>query len=179
MDHPAEQLQTTLLEVARRQRSRLYGKYSGIVTDNVDPDNQGRIQATVPTVFDAAHAPWAKPSVPFAPSGAGMLMLPEIGSNVWIEFENGDQDYPIWSGCYWPQNQAPSLSSASVKVLFTKAGNKITLDDTDGSESIILEDKSGNKITMNQQGIELKKGSMSVKLTDSQVSINDGALTVS
>lgn len=179
MDHPTEQLQSAVRDLARWQASRHYGKYRGIVTDNVDPDNQGRIKATVPALFDDAATGWAMPSVPFAPQSAGMLMLPEIGSNVWIEFENGDTSYPIWTGCWWPQNNAPSIASADVKVLFTKAGHKITLDDTSGSEKIVLQDKSGNTITMDQQGIELKKGSMSVKLTDSQVSINDGALTVS
>jgi hypothetical protein len=66
-----------------------------------------------------------------------------------------------------------------VKILETKAGNKITLDDTDGSETVEITDKNGATITLNQQGVEIKKGGMKVQLTDSQVSINDGALTVS
>ena len=166
----------TSLERDRQQR--FYGKYRGIVTDNNDPEQQGRIRARVPELLGNDELGWAMPSVPFAPPSHGMLALPEIDSNVWVEFEAGDPSRPIWTGCWWPAGQAPSISSPAVKIFETAQGNRITWDDTSGSEAITIQDKSGATITLNQQGIELKKGGMNIKVTDSEISINEGALTV-
>jgi uncharacterized protein involved in type VI secretion and phage assembly len=171
-------IQGALLRVATELHRRYYGKFRGIVTDNNDPDQQGRIRAKVPELFGDEPTGWAMACVPFAPPQKGFLALPETDSNVWIEFEAGDPSRPIWSGCWWPQNQGPSLASPKVKIFETAAGNKITLDDSDGSETVSIEDKNGASITLNQQGIALTKGGMKVQVTDSQVSVNDGALTV-
>jgi uncharacterized protein involved in type VI secretion and phage assembly len=168
----------TVTSLERDRRQRFYGKFRAIVTDNTDPEQQGRIRAKLPELFLDEEMGWAMPCVPFAPPSHGMLALPEIGSNVWIEFEAGDPSRPVWTGGWWPTGKAPSLSSPSVKIFETAAGNRITWDDTSGSEAITIQDKNGATITLNQQGIELKKGGMSIKLTDSQISINDGALTV-
>ena len=171
-------LQDGLLQVMQQQRSRFYGKFRAIVTDNNDPEQQGRIRVKVPEVFQDEETGWAMPSVPFAPPSHGMLALPEIDSNVWVEFEAGDPSRPIWTGCWWPSGKAPSISSPAVKIFETAEGNRITWDDTSGSEAITIQDKNGATITLNQQGIELTKGGMSIKVTDTQISINDGALTV-
>ena len=175
---PDEILEQAVLRLAQQQQRRLYGKFRGIVTNNQDPDQQGRIRAKVPELFGDDPTGWAMPCVPFAPPDAGWLALPEVDSNVWIEFEAGDPSRPIWVGGWWPQGKAPAVSSPSVKLLQTAAGHKITLDDTSGSELVSVEDKSGAKITLSQQSLELKKGSMKIQLTDSQITINDGALTV-
>ena len=171
-------LNKAVLHIAQEQQRRYYGKFRGIVTDNNDPDKQGRIRAKVPELFGDEQIGWAMPCVPYAPPGHGMLVLPEADSNVWIEFEGGDPSRPIWAGCWWPVDKAASISSPAVKILETAAGNRITLDDTSGSESISLQDKNGATVTLNQQGIELKKGGMSVQVSDSQVAINGTSLTV-
>lgn len=173
-----EALQEAVVRLAKDQQRRYYGKFRGIVTDNNDPDQQGRIQAKVPELFGDEVMGWAMACVPFAPPDHGFLALPEVDSNVWIEFEGGDPSRPIWTGCWWPQGKAPSISSPAMKIYETAAGNRITLDDTSGSESVSIQDKNGATITLNQQGIELKKGSMSVKVADAQVSINGSSLTV-
>jgi uncharacterized protein involved in type VI secretion and phage assembly len=173
------ELDNAVLQLAQDRQRHIYGKFRGVVTDNNDPEQQGRIQAKVVELFGDEPTGWAMACVPFAPPQKGFLMLPEVDSWVWIEFEGGDPSHPIWTGCFWPQSQGPSVASPSVKILETKAGNKITLDDTDGSETVEITDKNGATITLNQQGVEIKKGGMKVQLTDSQVSINDGALTVS
>jgi uncharacterized protein involved in type VI secretion and phage assembly len=174
-----EALQRAVVELTQRQQRRYYGKFRGIVTDNNDPDKQGRIRAKVPELFGTDETGWAIPCVPFAGDDHGLLALPETDSNVWIEFEAGDPSRPIFAGCWWPQSKMPqAVASPSVKVFHTKAGNKITLDDSSGSEKVTLEDKNGATITLDQQGILLKKGGQSVKVTDSQVAINDSALTV-
>ena len=61
----------------------------------------GRIQAMVPDVTGLAPSSWAMPCVPVAGIQNGIFTVPQIGSGVWIEFEQGDPDYPIWVGCFW------------------------------------------------------------------------------
>jgi peptidoglycan hydrolase-like protein with peptidoglycan-binding domain len=74
-----------------------FGKYRGIVTNNKDPLQLGRLRALVPDVLGNSETGWAMPCVLVVNS----LPLPPVGSGVWIEFEGGNPDYPIWSGCYW------------------------------------------------------------------------------
>jgi hypothetical protein len=80
---------------------KYFGKYRGLVTDNRDPEQMGRIRARVPDVLGEADTPWAMPCVALPLSDDVGSGLPEIGANVWIEFEQGDPGYPIWSGCYF------------------------------------------------------------------------------
>src|SRR3546814_12132589 len=77
---------------------RQYGKYRGLVLNNMDPLNQGRIQATVPEVLGEVPTGWASPCAPFAGTQAGFYAIPQVGSGVWIEFEAGDVSRPIWVG---------------------------------------------------------------------------------
>ena len=68
---------------------RYYGKYRGVVLNNIDPMQQGRLQIQVPDVSGLAPASWAMPCVPIAGIQSGMVALPVIGSGVWVEFEQG------------------------------------------------------------------------------------------
>jgi hypothetical protein len=77
-----------------------FGKYRGVVTNNVDPMQMGRVRVQVPGVFGAEDT-WAMPCVPVnLPKKAGSA-LPEIGASVWIEFEQGDPTQPIWTGRFF------------------------------------------------------------------------------
>ena len=78
-----------------------YGKYRGTVLDNIDPLQSGRLQVEVPDVAGTVPSTWALPCLPFAGTGAGFFAVPPVGSLVWVEFEQGDPDYPIWTGCFW------------------------------------------------------------------------------
>lgn len=80
---------------------RFYGKYRGIVVENVDPQLLGRIMAIVPDVSNLVPSTWAMPCVPIASKAAGVYVVPQIGAGVWIEYEHGDPDYPIWVGGFW------------------------------------------------------------------------------
>jgi uncharacterized protein involved in type VI secretion and phage assembly len=80
--------------------TQFYGKYRGHVADNKDPLQLGRIRALVPAV-DGMTTNWALPCTPYAAAPAGLLFLPPVGALVWIEFEAGDPNHPIWSGCFW------------------------------------------------------------------------------
>ncbi len=86
---------------------RYYGKYRGIVLEVRDPQRLGRIRATVPALAEV-ELPWALPCVAGAGPGSGHLVLPPVGAAVWIEFEAGEIDDPIWSGGYWLAGEAPA-----------------------------------------------------------------------
>ena len=107
-----------------------YGKFRGIVTDIQDPLMMGRIKASVPDVLGEQESGWAMPCAPFGGSGMGFFSLPSVGAGVWIEFEYGDPDYPIWSGCWWGSaaEMPPVLLAPPYKklMIITEGGNSIT-----------------------------------------------------
>lgn len=160
-----------------------FGKYRGRAENNRDPFQKGRVQISVPDVLGDSTLSWAIPCVPYAGPGVGLFAIPPQGANLWVEFESGDPDRPIWSGCFWdpndPNDSVPaSPGLAEKKVLKTDAGT-ITLDDTPGAGGITIETSTGMKIQVNPQGIEITNGqNATVKLTGPQVSINNGALEV-
>src|SRR5215217_8334679 len=161
-----------------RTSGRHYGKYRGIVTDNEDEKNLGRLKAQVPEVLGDVETGWALPAAPFAGDGIGFFAVPPPDSGVWIEFEAGDVSRPIWSGCWWGDGQLPNQATPAIRVLKTVSGHTITLDDTDGSEKVEVTDKNGAKIVMDQSGVEISKGGQKVKLSQNSVIVNDGALEV-
>jgi phage baseplate assembly protein gpV len=160
----------------------LYGKFRGTVTDNQDPNMQGRITANVPGVLEDQTSSWAMPSVPYAGtasdnSSVGFFFIPPKGANVWIEFEDGDITRPIWSGCFWNENGAPTQdSSMNTKVLKTDKAT-ITIDDSAGSVTIETP-STGFKIVMDSTGITLSCDPNTVQVSTSSVSVNNGALEV-
>lgn len=168
----------SVVHVLERMVDRYYGKYRGVVTDNQDPNNLGRIKAKVPEVLGDVETGWALPCSPYAGNGVGHYTVPPIGSGVWIEFEAGDVSRPVWSGCWWADNEVPNQVTPDIKVIKTTSGHTITMDDTPGSEKVEILEKNGAKIVMDKQGIEVSKGSQKIKLTQNSVKINDTALEV-
>jgi uncharacterized protein involved in type VI secretion and phage assembly len=168
----------SIIRLLERIENRYYGKYRGLVSDNQDPNNLGRIKATVPDVLRDVESGWALPCAPYAGDGQGLFTVPPVGTGVWIEFEAGDVSHPIWTGCWWGDGQLPTGATPDIKIIKTVSGHTITLDDTSGSEKVEIIDKNGAKIVLNQQGIEASKGSQKIKLTQTSVTINDGALEV-
>lgn len=156
-----------------------YGKYRGVVTDNRDPLMLGRIRAKVQDVLGDNESGWALPAAPYAGNGVGLFLIPPTNASVWIEFEHGDPDYPIWSGCFWAQGEVPaSPVLAEKKVLKTDACT-ITLDDTPGIGGITILTQDGATIKLSATGIEIDNGKGgSIKLSGPQVSINQGALEI-
>lgn len=185
----------SVFRLLERIVNRHFGKYRGIVTDNKDPNNLGRIKAKVPDVLGDVESGWALPCSPYAGNGVGIFTIPAVGDGVWIEFEAGDVSYPIWSGTWWADGELPNQATPDIKVIKTASGHTITLDDTSGSEKVEIVDKNGAKIVMDQAGIEIlekngakifmeqggieiSKGSQKIKLSQSSVTINDTALEV-
>jgi uncharacterized protein involved in type VI secretion and phage assembly len=170
---------STLDDLLSRLRNRFYGKYRGTVTD-VDPQTC-RIKATVPAVLGDTPTGWCMPCVPYAGPKVGIAFLPEPGSGVWIEFEGGDVSYPIWVGGYWRQGEVPDGVDADVKVIVTAAAGSsqrlaLVFDNT--KPSLTVTDANQNSARLDSSGITLARGSQQVVVSDSAVSVNNGALEV-
>src|SRR5262249_22062931 len=160
-----------------------YGKYRGIVTDIQDPLLIGRVRAKVPDVLGDQESGWATACTPFAGQGTGFFSLPTVGAGVWIEFEHGDPDYPIGSGCWWgaPTDLPPDALVPPYKkvILASAGGNTLILDDTPGIGGVIIKTATGQKISLTPLGIEIDDGQGGlIKMLGPQVSINNGALDV-
>jgi uncharacterized protein involved in type VI secretion and phage assembly len=162
-----------LNELTDRVRNRFYGKYRGVVTD-VDASTM-RVKASVPSVLPMGGTGWAMPCVPYAGPQVGFVMLPEVGSGVWIEFEGGDVSYPIWVGGYWHTGEIPSAASATVKSIITTAGS-IAMDDD--AMSVTLSDAQQNTVVLDSSGVTSTSGSGSVAIGAAGVNVNNGALEV-
>ena len=158
--------------------SLFYGKYRGIVTDNQDPLMQGRIRARVPDIFGDRESGWALPALPYAGNQVGLFLIPPLNANVWIEFEGGNPEYPIWTGCFWAAGEVPaSPALPQIKLLKTDVGT-LTLDDTPGAGGITLETVAGMQIKLTATGIEITNGQGSIQIQGLKVAINGSALEV-
>ena len=165
-------VETVLQRVSEFQRTRYFGKYRGLAADIDDPDNVGRIKAEVPAVLGEELTGWAMPCLPFAGKAHGLALIPEVGDGVWIEFEGGALSRPIWSGCWWAADQRPEPSSNTARVLATTNGHYVSIDEEE--EEIQLIHAGGAEIRLTNDEISLSIGQSSLKITSSEVVINDG-----
>jgi uncharacterized protein involved in type VI secretion and phage assembly len=162
------------------------GKYRGTVFNNVDPKQQGRLQAVVPDVLGSTPSSWAMACVPFTGSQAGLWTVPPVGAGVWIEFEQGDPDFPVWSGGWWGSAADPPALALSVPppvshvVLQTTGQNTISISDAPGpAGGLLLKSTTGAVIMVNSLGITLSNGQgASIVLSGPAVTVNNGALMV-
>lgn len=161
-------------ERVERLENQYYGKYRGVVVDNKDPDHVGRLRLWVPSLFpvegDATPPPdspsvsdWAWPCLPFggAPD-QGLFFVPEEGSKVWVEYEEGNLDSPIWVGVFWSRpggtSEIPAEAQAMenheprLRVLKTAAGHVLEFNDIAGHESITLRHKDGATLNLDEMG---------------------------
>jgi uncharacterized protein involved in type VI secretion and phage assembly len=165
---------------------RYYGKYRGTVLNNVDPMQIGRLMVQVPDVTSLAPSSWAMPCFPISGKQMGAYLIPQIGAGVWVEFEQGDPDYPIWSGCwYGSAAEVPALALAGNPaspniVLQTTLQNSIVISDLPGpTGGIMLKSTTGATIIVNDTGIYIQNGKgASLVMVGPSVTINNGALVV-
>jgi len=163
-----------------------YGKYRGIVIDNIDPMQIGRLMVQIPDVSNVIPSTWAMPCVPFAGIQSGFFAVPEIGSGVWIEFEQGNPDYPIWVGCYWGSAaDLPALALAAPPglqqvVIQTTEQNTLLISDVPGpTGGILLKSSTGAMISITDVGITISNGQgATIVMTGPAVTINEGAMEV-
>jgi hypothetical protein len=142
---------------------RYFGKYRGTVINNIDPDFRGRIMAEVPDVLGLIPTSWCEACVPLSgPSGPpmGTYFVPPIGAAVWIEFEQGDPNYPIFAGCRFAfAADVPPLSKAGLPispniVLQTAGQNSLVISDLPGpTGGIMLKSLTGATLIVNDTGI--------------------------
>jgi len=167
---------------------KFWGKYRGTVVINVDPELRGRITCLVPDVLGPTPSSWCEACAPLAaPTGtpAGVYMVPAPGAGVWVEFEQGDVNKPIWTGCRFASGDVPPLAFAGLPfspniVMQTPGQNSISISDLPGPlGGIMLKSLSGAMLIVNDTGIYIQngKGAM-ITLVGPTIDFNTGALTV-
>jgi uncharacterized protein involved in type VI secretion and phage assembly len=162
-----------------------YGKYRGTVIENVDPEQRGRLLVEVAAVTNVVPSTWALPCLPLSGIQTGIYAVPTIGANVWVEYEQGNPDYPIWTGCWWGSTaDVPPLAMAGLPaspniLLQTFGQNSLVISDLPGGPGITLKTKLGAMIIVNDQGIMISNGKgATIAMVGNTVTINGGALTV-
>ena len=183
---------------------RFYGVYPALVVDIVDPDGQGRVRVQLPwspDPLESSYEAWARLATLMAGNGRGSWFVPDVADEVLITFEAGDPRRPYVIGALWNGQDAPPESmdgrgDNQLKVLHSRNGVKLTIDDTDGQERLRLEtpggqsvtledgpgtiraeDSSGNSVTMESAGITVTASSK-VTVNASTVEISAGSVTV-
>jgi uncharacterized protein involved in type VI secretion and phage assembly len=161
--------------------SRHYGKYRGQVVDNVDPVSRGRLKVRVPMLLDE-QAVWALPCAPYAGPNVGFFALPPRDAGVWVEFEGGDLNEPIWSGCFWADGQIEAADAAPAVKFWITDSVSIRIDD-DAGEIVIK--TQGATLTLTSSEITAEANTITEKAMSSQTQVsasgfdvNNGAFTV-
>ena len=163
------------------QQGRRYGKYRGLVADVDDPRRIGRLRALVPGVLPGGElTPWALPCTPYNGPDSGFFAVPPVDAAIWIEFEAGDVNHPIWTGGWWPEGDTPvpeegRQGAQSSKTMKTESGLNIALDDD--NETIVVSDGNGrNKVTITSRDGKIEiKAATKVVVEAPQIELVDGA----
>ena len=147
----------------KKKGGNYFGKYRGTVVNNIDPRSLGRLFVIVPDLGEFPTS-WAMPSFPFSGRSMGFWALPQIGAGVWVEFEQGDSNYPIWAGCWFggaeelPTDALLAPPLLPNIVIQSQTANKIVLSDVPGVGGILLQTRTGAKIEINDLGITITNG---------------------
>lgn len=165
------------------RKIRHFGKYRATVVNNLDPQGLARLQLLIPDVHGVVPAPWAMPCAPIAAEHGGMIAIPPIGASIWVEFERGDEDLPIWVGGFWttPIDFAPAGPSTSLAfALRTPGGHSLVVTDDPGpAGGITLKTAAGAALTLNETGMHLSNGQgATISMVGPVVSVNNGALEI-
>lgn len=171
------ELEQVVANLVQQAEGHFYGKYRGFVKDNADPEHLGRLKLQVPSVLGSdVVTGWAMPCLPYGGNAdQGFLFIPEVDAGVWVEFEEGDLEFPIWVGSFWskpggdselPKPNDPDGTEQSAvqdpptrKIIKTKKGHTLQFEDADGDECITLyEGENKHVITMNSDGIRVTDG---------------------
>jgi uncharacterized protein involved in type VI secretion and phage assembly len=160
-----------------------FGKYRGVVENSLDLQGLGRVQVGVPDVLGDGRLAWAMPCAPFAGPGIGFFAMPPRGAKVWVEFERGDPDYPIWSGGFWDLGDAPAPPGPQQMLTRVLKGDNFQLEvlDMPGAAKLTLSlslPTGEAKIEADATGMTVAWGASSVKLSLDGVAINGSNLKV-
>jgi uncharacterized protein involved in type VI secretion and phage assembly len=179
------------------------GVHLAIVTDLADPQGAARVRVKLPAVADSpqqAGELWARVCTLFAGDNRGAFWMPDVGDEVLVAFVMGDARQPIVLGGLWNgASRAPETLDAqnNRKVVRSRNGNRIVLDDSGGQEKVIvetpggnrvtladaaadlvrIEDSAGNRVTMGAAGITVTSAAR-VRIEAAQVAVSAGMVTV-
>jgi phage gp45-like len=146
-------LNDLLLPAVDGSGTRFPGLYDGVVTDVADPLKVGRVKVRVPSIFTDQDT-WARPCFAY-----GHFFVPDPGDHVWVAFEGGDATAPIWLGVWYPSGAAPVPASDAdppvQRVVQTKGGQTLLLDDSDGKEKIRIQDTTGNYVELSTDAVTI------------------------
>jgi uncharacterized protein involved in type VI secretion and phage assembly len=127
--------------------TRLFGLVVGVVTNNQDPDDLGRVKVRFPWLSDAEESHWARIAVPMGGTERGTYFLPEVDDEVLVAFEHGNPGFPYVLGALWNGKDAPPATNGdgknNLRLIKSRSGHVIKLNDEDGKETIEIIDKSG------------------------------------
>jgi uncharacterized protein involved in type VI secretion and phage assembly len=177
---------TTMTPDQATKGTTYYGKYRGVVASNIDPLGIGRLMVAVSDVLGDDSCLWALPALPAAGPGLGTYAIPPVNALVWVEFERGDPDHPVWVGCrVGSAGEMPSqsqLTSPPVQTmaLATTGATTLALSDLPGqSGGLVLRSPGGVSLIVNDTGIYLDNGEgSSIVLAGGTVTVSEGALTI-
>jgi uncharacterized protein involved in type VI secretion and phage assembly len=165
---------------------RWYGVYPALVSDIKDPDGRGRVKITLPWSPDPKgerYEAWARVATLMGGNKRGSWFIPDVNDEVLVTFEGGDPRHPyvlggLWNGKDDPPEAMDGAGNNYRKVLRSRQGVKITLDDTNGQETMVLETPGGQKITLKDGpgAIEIvDSNGNSIKLGRSGITVNASA----
>lgn len=138
-----------------------YGKYRAKVQSVNDPEKRGRIRVLCPKLLGNAVSNWCEPCIPVAYNYGGDFAVPKVGETVWVEFEAGDVNRPIYTGGWWATNSTPTKTSYDVETRFIEWGGcQIKM--------------SGNKKNGDKATIELTVGNSKIKVVNGNIKISSG-----
>jgi len=171
---------TEILEQSRRPDSRINGVVVGVVTDNKDPDKLGRVKVKIPRLSAEDESNWARVISFMSGKLMGGFFLPEVNDEVLVAFEYGDINIPYVIGSLWNGKDTPPLTNDDGKnnfrIIKSRSGHVIRLDDTDGQEKIEIVDKSEN----NKIIIDTKEKKISINSDkDIEISAPNGKVSIS
>lgn len=140
-----------------------FGKFRGVVADNIDPTGMAKLLVDVPQ-FPGMITAWAMPCTPYAGEGVGFFALPPIGANVWVEFENGDLNYPIWAGCFWGNAlEVPAEPAVPTTILLKTFLCSLQLEDVPGVGATLTVEP--NSLRVAQEVVEISVPPTSLTMT--------------
>lgn len=175
---------TALQQTIQQVQQKYYGKFRAFVVDNEDPEQRARLRVRVPSVFGQQETFWALPCLPFGGlADQGLFMVPEVSAQVWVEFEEGNKDVPIWTGVFWQPSEAipteAQKTPPTTRVIKTPSGHVLQFDDESGAEKFRLAHPAGSEMTIDEQGtIELtdKNGSqLKLDASNNNVTVEDSS----
>lgn len=165
------------------QSGKVYGVVIGIVTNNKDPENHGRVKVRFPWLSDSEESWWARIATMMAGPGRGSYFLPEVDDEVMVAFDHGDVRFPYVLGALWNgKDKAPDDNSDGEnnrRVIQSRSGHVFKFDDKKGKEKIEVTSKSGHVVRLDDAAGSEKvevidktgRNSITIKSTDNSMTI--------